>query len=237
MRVVRDGVYAIRDDFEISGEGSSEFIFARGWLLEIVKLDAGDYWFFSDDQPVRPDGSRFGVFYPSFSFVRAFARKVSGTTTGIGCEEAFPFLPDHPLIFKTGYAGELATVDQAREVLSEARDRRSIEVNTHPSAVSRGAKRLIDENYLVYPSIARIADRLKVSHEHLSRQFKKDYGLTPSAYLHKLRVAEATFRLALGEEIIDISLDVGYNDLSRFYKQFRKATSMSPAVCRKQVRS
>ena len=93
------------------------------------------------------------------------------------------------------------------------------------------------ENYLVYPSIARIADRLKVSHEHLSRQFKKDYALTPSAYLHKLRVAEATFRLALGEEIVDISLDVGYNDLSRFYKQFRKATRTSPAVCRKQVRS
>ena len=79
------------------------------------------------------------------------------------------------------------------------------------------------------------ADRLKVSHEHLSRQFKKDYGLTPSAYLHKLRVAEATSRLSKGEEIIDISLDVGYNDLSRFYKQFRKATRTSPAVCRKQV--
>jgi two-component system response regulator YesN len=76
---------------------------------------------------------------------------------------------------------------------------------------------------------------LNISHEHLSRQFKKDYGLSPSAYLHKLRVAEATFRLTLGEEIIDISQDVGYNDLSRFYKQFKKATHTSPAVCRKQV--
>ena len=104
------------------------------------------------------------------------------------------------------------------------------------SPVSSKTKRLIDDNYLIYPSIARIAERLKVSHEHVSRQFKKDYGLTPSAYLHKLRVAEATFRLSKGEEIIDISLDVGYNDLSRFYKQFRKATRTSPAVCRKQVR-
>ena len=237
MRVVTDGVYAISDDFEIPGEGTSEFVFARGWLLEIAEFVRGDYCFISDGEKVRPTGKRFGVFYPSFTFVRVYARTVKGRTIGVGCETTFPFLPDHSLIFETDYRGELTTVDHARDVLANARNKRSIEVNTNPAQVSRDAKQLIDENYLVYPSIARIADRLKVSHEHLSRQFKKDYALTPSAYLHKLRVADATFRLSRGEDIIDISLDVGYNDLSRFYKQFRKATRTSPAVCRKQVRS
>ena len=235
MRVVTDGLYAISDDFDIPGEGTSEFVFANGWLLEIVHVKTGDYWFFSDGEPVRPTGKRFGVFYPPFTFVRAFARKVSGRTLGVGSETLPSGLPISPFIFETKYAGELKSVDDVREVLDASLNRQSIEVNTRPSPVSRKTKRLIDDNYLIYPSIARIAERLKVSHEHLSRQFKKDYGLTPSAYLHKLRVAEATFRLSKGEEIIDISLDVGYNDLSRFYKQFRKATRTSPAVCRKQV--
>ena len=235
MRVVTDGVYAISDKFDIPSEGTSEFVFGRGWLLEIVEMIRGDYWFISDGENIVPSKKRFGVFYPSFTFVRAYACKVKGSTVGIGCETFFPFLPDHSLIFETDYAGELTTVEHARDVLANARNARSIEVNTQPSTVSLNTKRLIDENYLVYPSIARIADRLKVSHEHLSRQFKKDYGLSPSVYLHKLRVAEATFRLALGEEIIDISLDVGYNDLSRFYKQFQKATHTSPAACRKQL--
>jgi AraC-like DNA-binding protein len=97
--------------------------------------------------------------------------------------------------------------------------------------LSLKAKRLIDENYLSFPSIARVAGRLGVTHEHLSRQFKRDFEISPGAYLHQLRLADAPLRLARGEEIINVSQDVGYNDLSRFYKQFRKTTKTSPGVC------
>ena len=105
------------------------------------------------------------------------------------------------------------------------------------SALSLKAKRLIDENHLADPSIARIAERLGVSHPHLSRQFKKDFGMSPSNYLRKLRVADAPLRLVRGEQIINVSGDVGYNDLSRFYKQFRKTTNTSPGVCKTMLRS
>jgi AraC-like DNA-binding protein len=235
MQVLDNGGYSFSDGLDIPGEGSGDFCFARGWLLEIVEKESGDYAFFSDGLLVRPTGVRFGVFYPPFTFVRAYSNKIKGHVRGIGSAHAMDALPDQPFIFETDYAKELTAISQAIEVLKTGRDRQSIVLNTRPSAVSMKAKRLIDDNYLVYPSIARIAARLKVSHEHLSRQFKKDFGITPSAYLHKLRVAEATFRLSLGEEIIDISLDVGYNDLSRFYKQFRKATRTSPGACRRQI--
>ena len=235
MQLLEDGGYTFNDQIAIDGEGTTDFVFARGWLLEVVALESGEYHFLSDGKEVRPAKKYFGVFYPSFTFVRAFARNINGSMTGIGNDRPYPQLPDHPFIFETDHRGEFTSIDQAFDVLSHARDLQRIDVNTGASPVSRNTKRLIDENYLAFPSIARIAQRLKISHAHLSRQFKKDYGLSPSAYLHKLRVAEATFRLSLGEEIVDISLDVGYNDLSRFYKQFRKATRTSPAVCRKQV--
>ena len=182
-----------------------------------------------------PATNHFGVFYPPFTFVRAFTRNITGRITGIGREEMIPGLPNASFIFETDHVGDLDRTDAAIRIIESGRNRQPIDVCTSPSLVSLKAKRLIDENYLVYPSISRIASRLKISHEHLSRQFKKDYGVSPSAYLHKLRVADATFRLSIGQEIVDISLDVGYNDLSRFYKQFRKATRTSPAVCRKQL--
>jgi AraC-like DNA-binding protein len=235
MQVLEDGGYAISDRVDIPGEGTTDFIFARGWLLEIVELAGGEYYFLSDGREVHPDGRHFGVFYPQFTFVRAFARNLQGTMIGVGSERSYPELPNAPFIFETDHRDAFTHTDQAFDVLSKSRDRKPIVVCTEPSRVSLNAKRLIDENYLIYPSIARIAGKLNISHEHLSRQFKRDYGLSPSAYLHKLRVAEATFRLSLGEEIIEISQDVGYNDLSRFYKQFRKATRTSPAACRKQV--
>jgi AraC-like DNA-binding protein len=232
-----DGGYVISDRFDIEGEGSSYFVFGRGWLLEIVRITSGDYYFHSDGNDVRPISSPFAVFYPTFTMIKAHTRNVKGTVNGIGSVRWFSELPRQPMIFKTNFRGEFSSFDQALEVLASRKQEQSIEVNSAPSLLSVKAKRLIDENFLIFPSIGRIAKRLNVSHEHLSRQFKRDYGLSPSAYLHQLRISEATFRLFIGEdEIIDISQDVGYNDLSRFYKQFKKTTKTSPAMCRNFLR-
>jgi AraC-like DNA-binding protein len=232
-----DGGYAISDIFEIEGEGSSYFIFGRGWLLEIVDVTDGEYYFYSDGKEVRPDFRPFAVFYPTFTMVKPYAKNVKGTVNGVGSIRSFSQLPRIPMLFKTDFRDRLTSVDEAIQVLAARKQEQSIEVNTKPSLLSMRAKRLIDENFLVYPSIGRIAKRLDVSHEHLSRQFKRDFGLSPSSYLHQLRISEATYRLSLGEEeIIDISGEVGYNDLSRFYKQFRKATQTSPAICRNILR-
>ena len=115
-------------------------------------------------------------------------------------------------------------------MVRDSTNRQSIDSCPSASLLSVKAKRLIDENYLAYPSIARIAERLGVSHAHLSRQFKRDFGMSPSEYLRRLRVADAPLRLARGEEIINVSLEVGYNDLSRFYKQFRKLQYLTEAA-------
>jgi AraC-like DNA-binding protein len=232
MKVLPGGGYCISDKVAVPGEGQTDFVFARGWLLEIVDLDDGEYYFLSDGHEVRPATSRFAAFYPPFSLVRAYCRNITGRIEGVGAVEPYPELPNSPIIFETDRRAEFHRIEEAFEVLANAQNVRSIEVNTRPSLLTLRAKRLIDENYSVYPSIAKIANRLGVSHEHLSRQFKRDLGSSPSSYLHQLRVSDATFRLSIGEEIIEISQDVGYNDLSRFYDQFRKNTRTSPAACR-----
>jgi AraC-like DNA-binding protein len=237
MRILPDGSYAIDDVISIDGEGISPFVFCRGWLLEIVEVESGEFSFCRDSEKVRPEGLRFGVFYPPFSFVRCYVCELKGKVAGIGQIGHIHGLPGSPVMFETDFRGPFTSAVQAIDVLSEARNVQSISVNSNPSLLSIRAKRLIDENYLIFPSISRIAARLNVSHAHLSRQFKRDFEMSPSEYLHHLRVAEATFRLSVGEDIIDISHEVGYNDLSRFYKQFRKNTRTSPAVCREILRS
>jgi AraC-like DNA-binding protein len=235
MKLLSDGSYSIEDEISIDGEGISPFIFGRGWLLEIIELEAGEFYFFSNGNKVRPRGRRFGVFYPPFSIIVSFVKQMRGHVSGIGAVAPSPGLPDIPVLFETDFDGRFTCAADALEVLQLATDRQSIEFNSRASLLSLKAKRLIDENFEVYPSIARIAGRLDVSHAHLSRQFKRDFEMSPSAYLHQLRVAEATHRLGTGETIIDVSMDVGYNDLSRFYKQFHKVTQTSPAACREML--
>jgi AraC-like DNA-binding protein len=238
MEKLADGAYAIGGEISIPGEGTAPFVVGAGWLLEIIELASGEYFFFSDGKKVPLESKRFGIFYSPFSLVKVSVKDMKGKFTGIGGFTSIPpGFPNEARIFQTNFAKEFTGAGQALEILNSATAHTPIAINTKPSLLSLKAKRLIDENYQVYPRIARIAARLKVSPEHLSRQFKRDYELNPSAYLHQVRLAEATFKLSIGEEIAAISHDVGYNDLSRFYKQFRKATKTSPANCRITLRA
>lgn len=238
MKLLPDGAYAIGGEISIPGEGTSPFVVGAGWLLEVMELGSGEYFFLSDGEKVPLSSKRFGVFYPPFSLVKLRVKDLKGIFTGIGGFTDIPSaFPKEALIFETDFDGPFTGGKQALDVLNSAGERIPISLNTKPSLLSLRAKRLIDENYQVFPSITRIAARLKVTPEHLSRQFKRDYELNPSSYLHQVRLAEATFKLSIGEEIAAISYDIGYNDLSRFYKQFRKATKTSPANCRTTLKS
>ena len=195
MRVLDDGGYAIDDRVDIPGEGSDHFVFTDGWLLEIITVDEGDFFFLSDGVEVRPSSNHFGVYYPPFTVTRPVVRSFKGRVTGVGSKTQLERLPSAPFIFETDFSDSFSATSDALAVLSTTRNRRSIEVNSRPSLLTVKAKRLIDENYLEFPSISCIASRLEVTPEHLSRQFKRDTGLSPSGYLRKLRVADATFRL------------------------------------------
>jgi AraC-like DNA-binding protein len=233
MQMQQDSSFSFSDPVDIKDEGCSFFVFGAAWLLEILDLAHGEFFFLSNGAPVRPKGRLFGIYYPPFTIINGCVKNMKGRVKGVGAVGGPPpGLPSCPSIFETTFKGELTSVGQVVGIVQAGDAVRSIEYNSKPSLLSIRAKKIIDENYRIYPSIARIAARLGISHEHLTRGFKRDYGMTPSGYLHQLRVAEATHKLSLGEEIIDISMDVGYNDLSRFYKQFRKATKTSPGDCR-----
>ncbi len=217
---------------EVQGGLTAKVITCAAWLLELYELKAGEVFFISGTTHVRPATKCFGVLYPPFTISQACFENANGRLVGVAATESLPAgLTRVPRMFETT-SSELPTgVAQVLEIVNRGGSHQSVEMNQKPSLLSVKTKRLIDENYLSFPSIARIARRLGVTHEHLSRQFKRDLGMSPSAYLHQLRLADAPLRLAKGEKIINVSQDIGYNDLSRFYKQFRKTTKTSPGVC------
>ena len=141
-----DGGYVIHDRFEIKGEGSSVFVFARGWLLEVVEIESGEYAFLSDDELVRMKSSRFGVFYPAFSLVRPHVRDARGLVDGVGAVRNYDWLPRKAMVFETDFSGRFTTVEDAAHVLAKARNSMSIEINTKASPLSHRVKMLIDQN-------------------------------------------------------------------------------------------
>lgn len=228
-----DGAYLFEDELEVKGVLTAKVITCSVWLLELYELKTGELFFIRGEAEIRPLTKCFGVFYPPFTISQPCFKNAGGRLTGVAASTVLPAeFKRVPIIFETSFAEPPSSAAQVIEILKAGGSPQTVEINPRPSLLSLKAKRLIDENYLIYPSIARTATRLGVSHEHLSRQFKRDFGMSPGRYLHQLRLADAPLRLAQGEEIISVSLNTGYNDLSRFYKQFRKATKTSPRRCR-----
>jgi AraC-like DNA-binding protein len=229
-----DGTYRFEDQLEVKGVVTATVVTCTGWLLELYYLRRGELSFLSGENKIRPKGKRFGVFYPPFTIARACFNNVASSLLGLARTEPLPFGTGAvPFLFETTLPSEGRSV---ATVLEEGHDRQSIDANPKASSLSMKAKTLIVAARSSDPSIAAIAKRLGVSNEHLSRQFRRDYGMSPREYLHQLRIADAPLRLAKGEAIADVSQEAGYGDLSRFYKQFHKATQSSPGRCREMMR-
>ncbi|WP_147198994.1 AraC family transcriptional regulator [Pantoea sp. CCBC3-3-1] len=68
----------------------------------------------------------------------------------------------------------------------------------------------------------------------LNRQFKKAFGLSPHAYLVRLRLRTARVLLAQGLEPAHVAATVGFADQSHLGRWFQRAYRMSPALYQRQ---
>ena len=88
---------------------------------------------------------------------------------------------------------------------------------------------MIDQTYAVDQPLSVLAKKLRTTPSALSHAFRNAYGLPPVRYRHSLRVLDAMMRLLEGQEILHVCHEVGFSDLSRFYKLFGEIVCAPPA--------
>lgn len=165
-----DGTYLFRDQLKIRGVVTTTIVTCKGWLLEMCQLRTGVLCFLSGKEEIRPSGKRFGVFYPPYALVRPRFENAKGRLLGLAGTAPLPAgFGTVPFVFEAGVRWEARSVI---EILEEGRNRQAIDANPRASSLSIKARKLIVEGYASDPSIGRIATRLGVSNEHLSRQFR-----------------------------------------------------------------
>ena len=72
--------------------------------MEILDLTSGEFFFLSDGEPIRPAGSRFGIYYPPFTIIKSCVKEMKGSVAGVGAVGKPPAgLPTCPSIFETGF--------------------------------------------------------------------------------------------------------------------------------------
>ena len=73
--------------------------------------------------------------------------------------------------------------------------------------------------------VARVAG---MSRFHVSRQFRRAFGLPPHAYLLRRRLDAARHLLAAGEDAASVAASVGFADQSHLIKRFKGAYGITP---------
>lgn len=125
-------------------------------------------------------------------------------------------------------AAVCATLNEERSVSRRpptARDERRV----------AAALRRIESQQGTRLSLEALAAEAAVSPCHFLRIFEQVVGVTPGRYMLSTRLRHAAVRLRRSRDTIAaIALDCGFDDLSTFNRQFRRATGMAPGAYRAQ---
>jgi YesN/AraC family two-component response regulator len=128
------------------------------------------------------------------------------------------------------------SASEARELFMPALDRllRPLTKDRRaPHPLVQRAKSFIDQRYDGRLSLSRVAEALAISPNYLSRLFRKETGMTLTAYIQHARLEHAKRLLADdSRSIAEIAYRVGYQNYRDFYRNFVKYEKASPRRAR-----
>ena len=130
-------------------------------------------------------------------------------------ERRLPFVPS-----RSGSFGELSTIpttDKPTNLLL--------------------AIRYIEENLTDKICLTNCAKEANLSKYHFCRNFKKYMGMSPMKFVMAMRISRAKELLQRDNlNIIEIALEVGFNDYSCFIRGFKKFTGLTPKKYRDSLK-
>ena len=98
-------------------------------------------------------------------------------------------------------------------------------------------KDLLNDRYLEGLSLVEIADEVGVHPSHLSRTFRRHFGMTLGEYVRSLRIDHALRQLASTDTPVGhIAATCGFADHAHFSRECRKRLGMTPVELRRSIR-
>ena len=87
-------------------------------------------------------------------------------------------------------------------------------------------------------SVAALADRACLSERHFARAFKAETGLTPAAYVERLRVERARLALESSTASVEtIAAQCGFGSVETMRRSFARRLGVSPSAYRSRFRA
>lgn len=105
------------------------------------------------------------------------------------------------------------------------------------ATVTEKIRQYIDSHYQEEIRRDALAEMVYLNTDYMARIFKKEYGISISAYILRKRVEEAKNLLIHSDLPINtVSIYVGYSNFSYFTKMFKENTGYSPLEYRRKFK-
>ena len=107
----------------------------------------------------------------------------------------------------------------------------------HGDGDIQSAQQWLGDHFSVANAVEDMIKRSKLAERTFKRRFAKATGLTPIAYVQRLRIEDAKRRLERTDASVDeVSWRVGYEDAAFFRRLFKRTTGLAPGAYRKRFR-
>ena len=107
----------------------------------------------------------------------------------------------------------------------------------HGDAEIRSAQEWLDGHFSVASPVEAMVERSRLAERTFKRRFTEATGLTPIAYVQRLRIENAKRRLERSDTPIEkLAWQVGYEDPAFFRRLFRRTTGLAPGAYRRRFR-
>ncbi|MGH9793228.1 MAG: helix-turn-helix domain-containing protein [Candidatus Acidiferrales bacterium] len=229
VALIQPGLLRVAQEMRVRSRGVILEVSGPYWICGLVRVLRGGVRYRSGDRFVQPRGRLFGMFLPPFSITEI--ELIGSRTFSVGFLAeggAPPDAPRQPVLFDPASDRLPASREHVLALLAKSGGLQPICREVNPPASATRLKSALDRSYAQPLSLGQIAGNLGLSPAFASRTFRRHYGASPSQYRQALRVLESMMRLAQGQPIVDVSLDVGFGDLSRFYRHFRRIVCTPP---------
>lgn len=107
---------------------------------------------------------------------------------------------------------------------------------TNPAghAVLQEIQRWIIANPAAEASTSALAARAGLSSRHFVRLFNHEVGMTPAAWVEKVRIGQARQMLESGDRPKQVAVICGFTDIDTFRRAFQRQTGVTPAEYRRR---
>ncbi|MDR6101919.1 AraC-like DNA-binding protein [Agrobacterium larrymoorei] len=190
------------------------------------------------------DGYRYRMIYPDVALLSDVIEDVTGRA--FHGTPSFPsFLPHDPKMaqaFQIAHrrlesgAGALEADEGMFSVLAELFSRHGsaiiLPVETHEKTAVYQARDYLNDNFDTDVGLEELASMAGLSRAHLIRAFRREFHITPHAYLTDIRIRRARHLLRKGESPASVALECGFADQAHFTRHFKARTGVTPGQFR-----